>query len=55
MPSSPAAVSNDQIDIIKRDAFRVEAIIDHFLVETGSVLFTRNPFLGNRQALTSWS
>src|SRR6202171_970768 len=40
-------ISNDQIDIIKRDAFRIQAIIDHFLVETGGVLFTRNSFLGD--------
>ncbi len=40
-------ISNDQIDIIKRDAFRIQAIIDHFLVETCGVLFTRDPFLGD--------
>ncbi len=40
-------ISNDQIDIIKRNALRIQAIIDHLLVETGSVLFTCDPFLGD--------
>src|ERR1700687_194379 len=41
------AIADDQIDVIKRDAFSVQAIVDHLLVETGGVLFTRDPLLGD--------
>src|SRR6202521_2009475 len=41
------AIANDQIDVIKRDAFGVQATVDHLLVETGGVLFTRDPLLGD--------
>jgi hypothetical protein len=41
------AVPNDQIDVRKRDAFGVQAIVDDLLIESGGVLFTRDAFLGD--------
>ncbi len=41
------AIADDQIDVIERDAFGVEAIVDHLLIETGGVLFARDPLFGD--------
>src|SRR5258708_26862475 len=41
------AIADDQIDVIERDAFSVQAIVDHLLVETGGVLFARDPLFGD--------
>src|SRR5437868_15294114 len=41
------AIADDQIDVIERDAFSVQAIVDHLLVETGGVLFARAPLFGD--------
>ncbi len=40
-------IAHDQFDVVQRDAFGVEAIVDHFLVKTRVVLFARDPLLGN--------
>ncbi len=37
------AIAHDQIDLIQRDAFSVQAVVDHLLVETAGVLFARDP------------
>ena len=41
------AIANDEIDVVKRDALGIQAIIDHFLVEAAGVLFARDPLLGD--------
>ena len=41
------AIADDQIDVIERDAFGVQAIVDRLLVEAGSVLFARDPLFGD--------
>ncbi len=43
------AIAHDEIDVIERDAFGLEAIVDHLLVETGGVLFARQPLLADRK------
>jgi hypothetical protein len=43
------AIADDQIDVVERDAFGLEAVVDHFLVETGCVLCSRDPLLGDRK------
>ena len=41
------AVADHQIDVVHRDAFGIEAIIDDFLVEAAGVLLPGNPLLGD--------
>ena len=43
------AIANDQIDVLQRDAFGIQAIVDHLLVESAGVLFARDSFLGDRE------
>ena len=43
------AIADDQIDVVERDAFGLEAIIDHLLVEAGRMLVARDPLLGDRK------
>ena len=58
------AIAHHQIDVIERDAFGIEAIVDDLLKEPAGMLLTRNPLLldavgdspsRSRHALTSWS
>ena len=43
------AIANDQIDVIERDAFGIQTIVDHLPVETGGVLVARDSLLGDRE------
>ena len=43
------AIAHDQIDVVERDAFGFEAIVDHLLVESGGVFFARQPLLADRK------
>ena len=43
------AVAYHQIDVVERDAFGLEAVVDHFLVESGCMLGARDALLGNRK------
>jgi len=43
------AIAHDQIDVIERDTFGLQAIIDHLLVEAARMLDTRDPLLGDRE------
>jgi hypothetical protein len=41
------AIAHHEIDILEGDAFRLEAIVDHFLVEAGGVLVPRDSLFGD--------
>ena len=43
------AIADDQIDVIERDAFGIQTIVDHLPVEAGGVLVARDSFLGDRK------
>ena len=43
------AIAHDQIDVIERDAFGLQAIVDHLLVEAAGMLVSRDPLLGDRK------
>ena len=43
------AIAHDQIDVGERNAFGIEAIVDHLLVEAGGMLLTRQPLLADRK------
>src|SRR6516162_1011851 len=43
------AIAHHQIDVVQRDAFRRETVVDHLLIKTGVVLLARDPFLVDRE------
>ena len=43
------AIGDDQLDVVDRDAFGREAVVDHLLVEARRMLLSRDAFLGDRK------
>ena len=42
------AIAHHEVDVVERDAFRREDVVDRFLEEAGGVLTARDPLLGDR-------